>query len=153
MRQEAPMSRQHTVTLSPQQRRAIDAKLHSRTISHLTRVHCRTLLLADTTQSGYLTDPQIAARVGCSARSVARVRATFAANGLDAAIERKARSDQPQRCLSPEQEARVIALVLETPPHQAKRWTLRTLTNEVMAQGMVRTISQETVRKTLKKGA
>lgn len=55
--------------------------------------------------------------------------------------------------MNDEQEARVIALVLETPPNHERRWTLRLLTNEVMARGIVPSIGQETVRKTLKKGA
>ena len=147
------MSRQHTVTLSPPQRQTLETKWQSRTSAHRTRVRCRILLLADTTQNGYLTDKQIATRVGCSDRSVARTRATFAQTGLEAAIERKARSDQPRRLLSADQEARVIALVLEPPPNHECRWTVRTLTNEVLAQGIVPSISQETVRKTLKKGA
>lgn len=146
------MSRQHTVTLSPLQRTELADTWHTRTTPHRARVHCRILLLADTTQPGYLTDAQIASQVGCSARSVARTRATFATAGLTAAVERKARSDTPRRLLSDAQEARVIALVLETPPNHERRWTLRTLTNEVMAQQIVPSISQETVRKTLKKG-
>lgn len=92
------MSRQHTVTLSPQQRTELDAKWRHRTTPHRARVHCRILLLADTTQSGYLTDAQIGSRVGCSDRSVARVRATFATAGLDAAVDRHARSDPPGGC-------------------------------------------------------
>lgn len=147
------MSRQHIVTLSPQQRAELDAKWQNRTTPHRTRIHCRILLLADSTQPGYLTDAQIGSRVGCCDRSVARVRATFATAGLEAAIERKARCDTPRRLLNDEQEARVIALVLETPPNHERRWTVRLLTTEVLAQGIVPSISQETVRKTLKKGA
>lgn len=145
------MSRQHVVTLSAEQRAELETRLGRDTVSHLTRVHCRTLLLADTTRSGYLTDVQIGSRVGCSARSVARTRATFATQGLEVAIDRKTRADQPERRLSDAQETRIVALALEPAPHGRARWTVRTLTDRVLADGMVPAISRETIRRTLKK--
>jgi hypothetical protein len=148
------MSRQHTVCLTSAQRDDLERTLRRRTISSLTRTHCRILLLADTGRAGYLTDAQIGGRVGCSARSVARTRATFATAGLATAIERRPRADKdtPRRVLSPEAEARVIGLTLEPVPNGAARWTVRLLTREVIARGIVPTISRETVRGTLKKG-
>lgn len=145
------MSRQHLVTLSPDQRTELHAVLNRSGCSHLTRVHCRTLLLADTGHAGYLTDAQIGARVGCCARSVARTRVAFATKGLDVAIQRKARSDQPRRRLSETEEAKVVALALEPAPDGRARWTVRTLTSAIIAQGIVPQISRETIRLTLKK--
>jgi hypothetical protein len=148
---EVPMSRQHVVTLSADQRAELEGLLGRDGLSHLSRVHCRTLLLADTARAGYLTDAQIGSRVGCCARSVARTRSAFATNGLDAAIQRKARSDQPRRRLSEPEEAKVVALALEPAPDGRARWTVRTLTEAVIAQGIVPEISRETIRLTLKK--
>lgn len=148
------MSRQHTVTLTADERQMLARTLRRRTISRLTRMHCRILLLADTGHAGYLTDRQIGARVGCCARSVARTRATCATKGVAAAIGRKERTDKdtPRRLLSPDQEARVIALVLEAPPPDAPRWSVQLATREVIARGIVPAISRETVRLALKKG-
>jgi hypothetical protein len=47
-----PMSRQHTVTLTPAQRAELERTLRRRTISSLTRTHSRILLLADTQHDG-----------------------------------------------------------------------------------------------------
>jgi hypothetical protein len=115
-------------------------------------MHSRILLLADSRHEGYLTDKQIGARVGCCARSVARVRAAFATNGMAAAIARKERTDAPRRVLTPEQTTRVIALVMEPPPADAQRWSVQLATREVIARGIVPAISRETVRLALKKG-
>lgn len=145
------MSRQHLVTLSPEQRTDLQSRLDRSGLSHRSRIHCRILLLADTAHTGYLTDAQIGSRVGCCARSVARVRTTFATHGLDSAIQRKARSDQPRHLLSEAQEAKVVALVLEPAPDERGRWTVRTLTEAVVARGIVPAISRETIRVTLKK--
>lgn len=112
------------------------------------------LLLANTGGDGvYLTDVQIGQRVGCSRRTVARVRETFATRGLDAAIARKPRADTPQRRFTADQEARVIQLVTSPAPDGHVRWSVRLLTDEVIARGIVPTVSRETIRQTLKKGA
>lgn len=147
------MSRQHQVTLSRDERHTLRTELARRNRSRLTRTHGRILLLADSASpEGYLTDARIAARVGCSRRTVARVRATFAERGFTAAWTRDPRSDTPRRRLTEQDEARVIALTLEPAPHGRGRWTLKTLAQEVIARGIVPTISASTIGQTLKKG-
>lgn len=148
------MSRQHVVTLSTEQEADVRRLLRRRHLATLQRKHAQVLLLADTRIAGrYLTDEQIGHRVGLSSRSVARTRATYAAYGVDAALIRKPRSDTPRRLLTPAQERRVVELALSPAPEGCARWTLRLLRAEVIARGIVPAIAQETVRKTLKKGA
>jgi hypothetical protein len=53
--------------------------------------------------------------------------------------------------LSEPEEAKVVALALEPAPDGRSRWTVRTLTEAVIAQGIVPEISRETIRLTLKK--
>jgi hypothetical protein len=53
--------------------------------------------------------------------------------------------------LSEPEEAKVVALALEPAPDGRSRWTVRTLTDRVLADGMVPAISRETIRRTLKK--
>lgn len=147
------MSRLNVVILTPDERSSLTRLLQRRSASSLVRRHCRILLLADSRgDRPYLTDAQIGSRVGCSARSVARTRASFVRLGLEQTIRRKPRSDRPRRRLSPQDEARLIALALGPAPDGRARWTVRALTDAVIAQGIVPTISRETVRLTLKKG-
>ena len=148
------MSRLHVVSLSADEEAAVRALLRQRGISALARKHARVLLLADTRIARqYLTNAEIGRRVGLSARSVIRTRAAYATGGLAAALLRKPRSDTPRRRLTPEQEARVVELVISPVPAGQARRTLAVLRDEIIARGIVPTIAKETVRMTLKRGA
>ena len=57
------------------------------------------------------------------------------------------------RKLTGEQEAYVIALAGSTPPEGRTDWTMQLLADKVVTLGLVDTISDETFRCTLKRGA
>jgi len=72
--------------------------------------------------------------------------------GFGAALEHKARATPPQaKLLDGEQEAKLIALRLGTPPAGFAHWTLRLLAERVVELEIAEAISHETVRQTLKK--
>ena len=56
-----------------------------------------------------------------------------------------------EKLLSGEQEARIIATRLGSPPPGYAHWTLRLLARKVVELGIVESVSYETVRRTLKK--
>ena len=56
-----------------------------------------------------------------------------------------------EKLLSGEQEARIIATRLGSPPPGYANWTLRLLARKVVELGIVESVSHETVRRTLKK--
>jgi len=56
-----------------------------------------------------------------------------------------------EKLLDGDQEARVIATRLSPPPRGYAKWTLRLLAKKVVELKIVRRISHETVRRTLKK--
>jgi hypothetical protein len=56
-----------------------------------------------------------------------------------------------EKLLSGEQEARIIATRLGSPPQGYANWTLRLLARKVVELGIVESVSYETVRRTLKK--
>lgn len=148
------MTKQHYVLLSNEERTRLDRLIHRRTSAISTRLHARILLLCDTSHGGgNRTDRQVAEAVHCSSRQVARVRALFATQGLDAALARKARSRNTPRLLDEVQTAQVIELALTTPPDGRAQWSVRVLADEIVAQGIVPSIGRETVRQTLKRGA
>jgi hypothetical protein len=148
------VTKQHYVLLSVAERERLDRIIHRRSSAASTRLHARILLLCDTSQGGgNRTDRQVAAAVHCSSRQVARVRALFAARGLDAALERKARSRNTPRLLDEVQTAQVIELALSPAPGGRDHWSVRLLAEEIVAQGIAPAIGRETVRQTLKRGA
>jgi hypothetical protein len=67
-------------------------------------------------------------------------------------LESKQRQQPPTpKLLNAEQEARIIATRLGSPPAGYANWSLRLLTNQVVELGIVESVSHETVRKLLKK--
>ncbi len=57
----------------------------------------------------------------------------------------------PEPKLTDEQEAYLIALACSDPPEGYARWTIDLLTERVIADGIVMSISRDKVRLTLKK--
>jgi transposase len=114
--------------------------------------HARILLKADASNGGPGWDDEaIATALDCGTRTVARVRKTFVEGDLDAAVHRKKPTGRRYRKLDGEQEARLIALACSPAPEGRGRWTLKLLADRLVELEVVETISDETVRRTLKK--
>ena len=80
---------------------------------------------------------------------MARVRQQFVAEGLEAALDRRAPRREYPRKLDGEKEARLVAVACGTPPTGYERWSLRLLADELVRLDVVDTVSHETVRQTL----
>jgi len=115
-----------------------------------TLVHARILLKADADGPGW-SDERIAEALECSAGTVARVRKKFAAQGWEAALHRQRPTGRQYRKLDGAQEARLIALACSPPPQGRARWTLKLLADRLVELEVVDAVSDETVRRTLKK--
>lgn len=114
--------------------------------------HARILLKADRGADGPAwTDHMIASALDVGLSTVARVRQTYAQNGMDAALNRKPTTRVYPRALDGVGEAHLIALACSTPPEGADRWTLRLLADRMVELEHVESLSYETVRRTLKK--
>jgi transposase len=97
-------------------------------------------------------DRQIAEAFSCRTQTVENVRMKFVTEGFDLSLNRRKRDAPPRaKLLDGEQEARVIALRLGTPPKGYANWSLRLLAEKVVELEIVESISYETVRRTLKK--
>lgn len=98
------------------------------------------------------SDVQIAEAFSVHANTVAGIRKRFAEQGLEMALNRKARSSPPRQSrFDGESEARLIALSCGEPPQGYKQWTLRLLADRAVELEFVDRVSHETVRKILKK--
>ncbi len=96
-------------------------------------------------------DRAIAAQVRVHCATVERVRQRFVSEGLDAALTERPRPGKARK-LTGRQEAHLIALACSEPPAGQKRWTMRLLAGRLVELGVVETISDETVRRALKRG-
>jgi hypothetical protein len=145
-------TRQHVVRLTPAERAEGHALLARGVASTRTLTHGRILLKCDVGGAGpRWSDARIAEAVEVSGRTVARVRARFAAGGLAAALERMPSGRVYTRKLDSAQEARLVALACTEPPAGHARWSLRLLATRLVELEVVDGISPETVRATLKK--
>jgi hypothetical protein len=98
------------------------------------------------------TDAKIAEAFLCSTRSVEMIRERFVIDGFEAALVGKKRPTPPRsKLLDGEQEAKIIAMRLGTPPEGFGSWSLRLLTDKVVELEIVDSVSYETIRQTLKK--
>jgi transposase len=140
----------YQITLTATQRAKLEGILRRGTHpAHQSR-HARILLAADTSpRRPRRTDTQVATLCGVSARTVARVRQRFAADGFTIALEgRKRVGGRPK--LDAAQEARLVALACSEPPAGYAQWSLRQLARAVELVELP-PLSPDLVRRTLKK--
>jgi transposase len=145
--------KKYKVTLTAEERQQLHELIAAGKAAARKLTHARMLLKADADEGGPAwTDERIAEAVEVSVPTIERVRQRFVERGLEAALGRKQR-DRPgrQRKLDGRAEARLIALACSAPPAGRKEWTMRLLADQLVELEVVDTISDETVRRVLKK--
>jgi len=146
--------KQHLVTLTVAERDALRARIAAGTAPARELARARVLLKADTGAPGpRWSDARIAEAVEVSARTVARVRADFAAGGMERALARQAPRRTYQRKLDGAGEAILVATACGTPPLGRTRWTLKLLAARLAEVEVVEGIAPMTVATVLKKTA
>lgn len=115
--------------------------------------HARILMLADGSDGGpERTDDEIVNALGCSLRTVERVRKRFVTESLESSLTPRPQPLRPDKIkIRGNVEQRLIELACSDPPEGRCHWTLRLLGDEMVALGLIRRISTETVRQALKK--
>jgi hypothetical protein len=100
------------------------------------------------------TDARIAEAFACRTQTVENIRERFVRQGFELTLNGQPRLTPPrEKLLDGEQEAKLIAMRLGSPPPGFSNWSLRLLAEQVVALEIVESISYETVRRTLKKTA
>jgi transposase len=145
------MAKKYRVTLTAEERQALQAliakgKAHARKLAH-----ARVLLQVDETAGAARTDEETADALNLSTRTVERVRERFVEQGLAAALLPKPSTRRYERAFDGAQEARLIVLACSAPPEGKSRWTLRLLTEQAVELKIVESVSPESVRQALKK--
>lgn len=97
-----------------------------------------------------MSDEEIADTLRVGLSTIHRIRQRFVEEGLEPALsERRRASGRPK--LEGKQEAFLIALACSTPPAGRARWSMQLLADRLVELTAVQGISDETVRRTLKK--
>ena len=145
--------KRYKVTLTDEGRQDLQALIASGRAAARKPTHARILLKADASAGGPAwIDQRIVEALEVGVATVERVRRRFVEEGPEAALSRKPRQ-RPRRQpkLDGRAEARLIALACSAPPDGRKQWTLRPLAGRLVELEIVEAISDETVRRVLKK--
>jgi transposase len=95
-------------------------------------------------------DRAIAQALHASLQTVRNIRKKYVAGGLESALHDRPRPGGARK-LQPKGEATLIALACSAPPAERSSWTMQLLADKLIELDIVETLSDETVRRTLKK--
>jgi transposase len=140
------MAKRYIVTLTAAEREDLLALTKKGKIAARKLMRAHVLLQAD----ARVSDEVIAAALHIGIATVERLRKRFVEEGLEASLTERPRPGG-QRKLEGTQEAFLIALACSTPPEGRTCWTMPLLADRLVALGAVEAISDETVRRALKK--
>ena len=143
----------YRVTLTMQERDDLEA-LTRRGKTHARRfIHARALLLCDAGPHGPAwTVADVAEALGVTSRTIEHLKERFVQNGIEAALERKAREKPPREVIFDGAfEARLIALACSDAPEGYQRWTVRLLADKAVELNLAPSVSHMTVQRILKK--
>ena len=145
------MNKKYLVRLTEEERSLIErlvrhGRAHARKL-----LYGRILLKADADGPDRWTDERIAEAFEVSTATVARQRRRYCEDGLEVALMPKKPGKPRRRVLDGRAEAHLIALSCSDPPQGRERWSMRLLADRMVELGHVGSVSDETVRRTLKK--
>lgn len=145
------MNKKYIVRLTQDERKQLEELVSKGKAAARKIKHANILLKIDADGESW-TDEKAANVFFVHQSTVCSIRQRFVEEGLEFALNRKKQS-QPSRkpLIDGEKEARLIALSCSKPPEGYARWTLRLLSDKMVAMEIVDSISHETVRSALKK--
>ena len=145
--------KKYRVTLTAEERQELQELIAVGKGAAQKLIHARILLKADTADDGpSWSDAKIADAVEVSIPTIERVRRRFVEEGFEAALKRKPQA-RPSRLpkLDGRAEARLIAVACSKAPEGRAEWTMQLLADRLVELKIVDSISDETVRRVLKK--
>jgi transposase len=146
------MRKHFAVNLTPKERAELHKLLGAGTSPARRIMHAHILLKADRGLEGWtMSDSAVAEALETSRNTVARVRQRYVEEGFEAALSRRDPRRVYQRKLDGVGEAKLVMLACSAPPEGQARWTLQLLADRLVQLEVVDSISDQTVRRTLKK--
>ena len=145
-------TKRYKVTLNQEERTELTKLITNGKAAAKKLTHARILLKADQSdgQSAW-SDQQISEALNVSCATIERVRKAFVEDGMDIALNRKKYSRCRPRKFDGEKEAYLVALACSEPPAGTVRWTTQLLADKMVELNHFDHISDEAVRRVLKK--
>ena len=154
------MVKKYRVELTVEEQEELKALVSRGRAAAYKQTHARILLLSDENQAeGPMMDQEIARALKVGTATVERVRRRCVEEGVAVALGRKEQLNRRRKKLDGQGEAHpvsstgqaLIALACSPPPEGRVSWTLQLLADGLVEGEIVENISDETVRRTLKK--
>jgi transposase len=145
--------KKYVVTLTDEEQQSLHRLTAAGKASARKVTHARILLKADQGDGRpSWPDERIAEAFEVGLSTIARLRQRFVEQGVEAALSRQ-QQKRPSRTrkLDGRAEARLIALACSAPPEGRREWTMRLLADRLVELEVVESVSDETVRRVLKK--
>ena len=147
------MQKKYIVRLTDQERAVLEDVVKKLKGTSQKVRRAQILLKADADGPAW-TDKQIAEAFSCRTKTAENIRERLVQQGFEETLNGKKRAEPPTpKLLDGEQEAKIIATRLGSPPTGYANWTLRLLARKVVELEIVESVSHETLRRTLKKTA
>ena len=146
-------TKKYLVTPTADERGQLDALIRRGTAAALVLTRARMLLKADQGEHGPAWDDhRIATALEVGERTISRVRERFVERGFEACLRRKPPGKPSrERKLDGAAEARLVAVACSKAPGGRAEWTMQLLADKLVELAAVDSISDETVRRALKK--
>ena len=147
------MPKKYCIKLQADERDFLESICRKHRVSAQKKQRARVFLLSDENRrEGSLKDEEIADKVGMAVSSIERLRKQCHEQGPIETLERKKRLIPPREIkVDGKLEAEIVALACSVSPEGYSRWTLGLLAQRVVELKLVDSISEETIRRTLKK--
>jgi transposase len=139
------VNKQYVVSLTDTERRELEQV--SRKARGRKVVYAFILLKAN---EGW-SDERIAEAYSVGLSTIARLRQRFVEEGLEMALNRRPSGRVYRKKIEGEEEAHLIALACSPPPEGRACWTMQLLADKMVEMNYVESVSDETIRRTLKK--
>lgn len=140
------MAKKYFVDLTAEERAELKRLLHAGKARARRLYRARVLLLADEGAK----DEEITAALHLGKSTVERTRRRFVEGGVERALTDRPRPGKA-RLLNGKQEAFLVALACSDPPEGRTRWSMQLLADRLVELRIVDSITDETVRRLLKK--
>lgn len=141
------------VKLTEMERQAIKKAISKKGTGQQAQKRGKILLdLDESSGARQYTTKKIASRQGVSEVTISKVCKRYEAGGIHAVLERKSRTTPPVPAkVTGEVEAHIIATCCSAPPEGKATWSMQMIADKIVLDGIIDSISDETVRLVLKK--
>jgi hypothetical protein len=144
--------KKYCIHLSPEERTELSHIASKQKVNAQHKLRAQIFLRADQGPDGPAEiDAAIASALPVTTRTIENLREWVCEVGPIAALERRPTTRVYERRLDGHGEARLIALALSSPPTGRATWTLQLLADSLVELGIVDSVANNTVSRTLKK--